>query len=102
MDQLEIDDGLAAAQPLHLLQTLGRGGKHVGEAAEGRQQLLGERLGVAARNGAGKEKLEQLVIGQRIGAGLHEARPQPLAMAEIMRLALGCRRARAIPHGPPA
>jgi hypothetical protein len=108
MDQLQIDDGLAAAQPLHRLEPLGRGRKHIGKAAKPGQELLGQRLGITPRDGTGEEKLEQLVVGERVGARLHEPGAQPLAMAEIVRwlarflgFAPGFRLAEAIPHGPP-
>jgi hypothetical protein len=48
---------------------------------------FGEGLGVAARHGAEQDEFEQLVVWERIGAGLAEASPQSLAMTEIMWLA---------------
>jgi len=47
---------------------------------------FGQRLGVASR-GTEQDHLEQLVVGKRIGAGLAEASPQSLAMAELVWLA---------------
>ena len=57
---------------------------HFGERAEAREQPLGERLGVAARDGAEQHQLEQFVVGQRLGAALAEALAQPLAMARVI------------------
>jgi len=51
------------------------------------KDCFGQGLGVAPRHGAEQDHLEQLVVGKRIGAGLAEASPQSLAMAEIGWLA---------------
>ena len=56
-----------------------------GERAECLDQLLGERLDVALRNGAEQHQFQQLVIGEGIGPGLAEALAQPFAMPVIMR-----------------
>ena len=85
-DDLEFDDR-RLAQAVDLAQPLGPRGNDFGEGAEAREQRLGERLDVAARDGAKQHQFEQFVIGQRLGAGLAEAVAQPLAMAEIMRRA---------------
>ena len=47
----------------------------LGEGAEAGDQRLGERLGVAPRRGAEQDQLEQLVVGQGVGARLAEASP---------------------------
>ena len=52
-------------------------------------QLLRQRLEVAARLGRGEQELEQLVIRQRRGAGIEQPLAQALAVAEVMRLLLG-------------
>ena len=66
-----------------------RGVQRLGEGAELGEDGFGERLGVAARHRAEQDQLKQLVVGKRIGAGVAEAPPQPLAMAEIVWLGGG-------------
>ena len=61
--------------------------ERLGELPNRARMRLGERLGVAPRHRPEQHQLQQLVIGQGVGAGVAEAPPQPLAMAEIMRLA---------------
>jgi hypothetical protein len=85
---LEIGGG-RLLDALDLFQPLRRRRQHFGERAELGDQLLGERLDVALRDGAKQHQLEQLIVGDGIGAGIAEARTQPLAMAEVMRRALG-------------
>ena len=83
LDDLEVgDDALADAVDLH--QPRRRGGEHLGEGAEAPDQLLGDRLHVAARDRAEQHELQQLVIRQGVAAHLREARPQPVAVAVVM------------------
>jgi len=41
-----------------------------GHRAEARDQRLGQRLDVAARDGAEQHQLQQFIIGERLGPGL--------------------------------
>ena len=50
------------AQPLHPLEFVGRGGHHFGEGAKAAQQVFGDGLGVAAREGGEQHQFDQLVI----------------------------------------
>ena len=75
------------AEARHLLQALLRRIQRLGEASEVGKDGFGQRLGVAPRHRAEQDELEQLVVGKRIVAGLAEASPLPLAMAEIVWLA---------------
>ena len=50
------------------------------EAAEFAQQLLGQRLGVAARDGEREQIFDQLVIVQRVRPALEQALAQAGAM----------------------
>ena len=76
----------ASPTPSHLLEArLGRV-DHLGERAEARDQPLGQLLGVAARQRAEQHELEQLVVGQRVGATLAEALAQALAVARVVRV----------------
>lgn len=86
-DQLQFgDDGLANA--LHLAQPSGRGGDDLTEGAEAVDQGFRQRLHVGAGDRAEQHQLKELVIGQRLAAGLPEAFAQPLAMAKKMRRGL--------------
>jgi hypothetical protein len=49
------------------------------------EQRLGERLYVAARQRAEEDELKELIVGERLGADLAEAQPQPLAVPVIVR-----------------
>ena len=64
-------DGLADAVDL-AEPGFGRG-KHLGETAEAGEQRLGDRLNVAAGQGLKKDQFEQLVVGDRVGAGVVKA-----------------------------
>ena len=44
-------------------------------------QLLRDRLGVAAMDGEEEHELEELVVGEAFGVGVEEALAQPIAMA---------------------
>jgi hypothetical protein len=44
-------------------------------------QLLGERLGVAAGEGEGEQIFDQLVVEQRVRPAFEQALPQPCAVA---------------------
>ncbi len=82
-DQLQVErHGLADA--LYLGQQRLRRTEDTGERAEPLDQRLGDRLGVAPRDQAKKQQLEDFVVGKRGVAQLAEAIAQPLAMAVIM------------------
>ena len=85
---LELGDG-GIAQALDLGQPGRRRDDHFGEGAEFGDQVLGQRLDVALRDGAEQHQFEQFVVADGLGAGLAEARAQPLAVAVIMRGGLG-------------
>ena len=76
----------ASPTPLTSLSRSARRIDDLGERAEALQQPLGERLGVAAGDGAEQHQLQQLVVGQRLGAAAAEALLQPLAMAGMRRV----------------
>ena len=61
------------------------GGDDAVEVAEGREQRLGERLHVDARDGVEEQELEQLVFRHRRVAAGEEARAQALAVAPVVR-----------------
>jgi hypothetical protein len=85
------------AQSAHFREALGRRRDHLGEGAEPGEQRLGQRLEIAAGDRPEQDELEQLVVGERLRAGLEEARPQPLAMSEIVRhLRAGARHLRPV------
>jgi hypothetical protein len=63
----------------------GLGRNRLGERAEAGHERLRQRLHVTARNGAKEDEFEELVVSDGAGAGLHQARPQPLAMPVIVR-----------------
>ena len=46
------------------------------------EQILGQRLDVDARNGLGQQQLEQLVIGEGLGAFLQQLLAETLPVAE--------------------
>ena len=71
----------AATHSGNLAQQMRRRAQHPRQRAEAFEQRLGDRLGVAARNQAKQQQLEQLVVGERVGAGLVEAFTQAVAMA---------------------
>jgi hypothetical protein len=77
----------ASPSPRNFLQKFFRSVHRFGKRAEPRQDRFGERLGVATRNGAKQHKLDQFVIGKRVGASVAKALPKTLAMAEIMWIA---------------
>jgi hypothetical protein len=80
---------MAASPRPYLAKPRPRRRHDLGERAELGDQRLGERLDVAARDGAEQHQLQQLVFGDGVGSAAEEAFPQPLAMAEIMRRAFG-------------
>jgi hypothetical protein len=59
------------------------------ERAEFLDQLFGERLDVALREGAEQYEFEQFVIADLIGARCAKAAAQPLAVAVVMGHCLG-------------
>ena len=88
MHDLEFGDG-GFAEALDLLEPRRRRRHHFGEGAELGDQLLGQRLDVALRDGAEQHQFEQFIVADRVAAGLAEAPAQPLAVAVIMRRRLG-------------
>ena len=104
MDQLQIDDGLAAAFPFTALSRSGEAASTSAKLPNRARSSLANGLSTP-RDGTGEEELEQLVVEERVGARLHEPGAQPLAMAEIVRwlarflgFAPGFRLAEAIPR----
>ena len=69
------------AHAVNLAQCLRIRRKHGRERSEMRDQILGQRLGIALPDGGEKEEFEQFVIGQRLRATVQQALAQPLAMA---------------------
>jgi hypothetical protein len=78
--ELELSDG-GIADALDLLQAFGGRVDDLGERAEALDQALGDRLGVAAGDGREQHQLQQLVVGERLGAAGDEALLQALAVA---------------------
>ena len=62
---------------------------HLGERPEPGHQRLGERLEIPPRDRAEQHELEQLVVGERLGAAGEEALAQPPAVSEIVRIGPG-------------
>ena len=85
---LELGDG-GVAQALDLGEPGLWRGDYLGERTEFGDQLLGQRLDVALRDGAERHQFEQLVVAHRLGAGFAEAGAQSFAVAVIMRRSLG-------------
>ena len=66
-----------------------------------RDQILGQRLGIALPDGGEEEEFEQFVIGQRLRATVQQALAQPLTMASASLRRRFFRIARQpIPHAP--
>ena len=84
LDDLQVGATLSPI-PSTSMRRAGGGGEHLGEGAEAAQQLLGDRLDVAARDRAEQHELQQLVIGQRVAADLGEAGAQAVAVAVVVR-----------------
>ena len=84
LHDLELGHG-GVADIIDFLEPGGRRGDHFGEGAEFLQQHLGERLDVAAGNGAKQQQFEQFIIGQSLGAALQESLAQPFAVAGVER-----------------
>ena len=80
-----------AASPSPLISASRAAGAAITSANEPkrRDQLLGERLDVALRDGAEQQQFEQFVVGDGVRAGIAEALAQPFAMAVIVRRGLG-------------
>ena len=100
LDDLQRGDRVLAQ--LFFPQPLDGRGDDIAERPEAVDEALGQRLGVHARDRHEQEKLEQLVIGERVAPAVHEALAQSLAMAKIVRKVvaprfgqLRCRGARA-------
>src|SRR5262249_28601106 len=83
LDHLEFGDG-CIAQPVNLGKPRPWRCNHFAERAEPRDERLRQRFDVPARQRAKQNKLEKLVLAERIAAGLTKPRTQPLAMAVIM------------------
>jgi len=83
-NQFQIKSG-GRTDPLDRLQFLEGGAEHGGQAAETGQEVLGERLDLAARQAAGQNQFEKLVVRQRLEADRGPL-AQPLAMADLVRL----------------
>ena len=77
----------ASPTPLTSVSSVGGAPKTPRKRTETLDQRLGDRLGVAPRDQAEKQQLEDFVVGKRSVAELAEAVTQPLAMAVIMLLA---------------
>ena len=67
----------------------GLGGEDVAQGAEAVEQPLGQRLGVDALDRIEEQQLQQLVVGQQLGAGFQHPLAHAAAMAVIVRLRLG-------------
>jgi hypothetical protein len=68
--------------------------QHAAEAAITGKQLLRERLGVFDVNAEEQQELEQLVVGERLRAGLQQARSQAIAVTGVLRLLAQLRKGR--------
>ena len=85
LHDLEFGDG-GLAEALDFAQAASSGGMdRFGERAKGLDQRLGQRLDVAARDGAEQHHFEQFVVAQRVCSRLAKALAQTFAMAVIMR-----------------
>jgi len=69
----------------HGLELLHRGRQHARHAAEADQQRFGQRLDLAAREGAEQEQLEQFVVRQGVQP-LQRPLAQAFAMAQVVGL----------------
>jgi hypothetical protein len=69
--------------PVNLLQMDHRSVHHRRKTAEPRQELLGERLHVTARDGIGEQELDDLVIVKPVESALLKTLTQALAMAVV-------------------
>jgi hypothetical protein len=72
------------AQLRELGKKPGIGADHAAQAAEACEQGFGERLGVLDVDAVEQQQLQELVVGQRLGAGLEKAGAQALAMAVVV------------------
>ena len=90
LDDLEFGDR-GFAHPVDFGEPRRFGGDRLGERAETLDQRLGERLDVAPRDGAKQHQLDQLVIGDGLGAGLQQALAQARAMSVVMGIRLAGR-----------
>ena len=75
----------AFAQAFDFGEPFARRREGLGEGAECGEQLLGERLQIAPRQGAEQHELEQFVVGHRLAARVAETLAQSLAVAMIVR-----------------
>src|SRR5690606_39405979 len=71
---------------LHLAQKMFGRAQHLCQGSEPGQQGLGHGLCVRARNEPEQQKLEKFIVGQSFVAGGGKPLPQPVAMAQIVRL----------------
>ena len=80
----ELGDG-GVADAFDLRQSRVRRGDYFCERTELRDQVLGQRFDVPLRDGTEQHQLKQFVVADRLGAGLTKPRPQPPAVAMVMR-----------------
>ena len=79
MDNLDFNRD-SVANACDLLQAIGLRRKHFGETAETPDQVLGDRLHIAAPQGARQHKLQKLVIIEAVYPRANETGAQALAM----------------------
>src|SRR6266852_988549 len=84
LDHLEFRDS-GITEPVDLGKTRPWRRDHLAERAESRDERLRKRLDVPAGQRAKQHKLEKLIVGDRIAAGLSETLAQALPMAVVMR-----------------
>src|SRR6516162_6985333 len=99
LHDLELGDG-GPSQTIDVLEPLHWRRDHLGEGAEGGEQVLCKRLHVALRDGAKQDELEHFVIADRLASGREKSLPQAATMAVVMRRLVGgrCRRFVAAGH----
>ncbi len=81
--QLEVERRLGP-DPAHGAEVFHRGRERRAQRAEAGEQVLGQRLDVAARERAEQQQLQRLVVGQGREARVQRPLAQPLAMAEVV------------------
>jgi hypothetical protein len=84
--QLEFgDDGVSDAG--NLCQALARRVQYLREGAEAGNQVLGQRLGVLALEGAKEDEFQQLIVVQGLASVVSEALAKPFAVTDECSLA---------------
>lgn len=83
-DQLEIE-GNGLADTVYLLQQPDRCAENAGKRSETTDERLGDRLGILAWDQPKQQHFQDFVVRKRRVTVLAIARPQPIAMAVIMR-----------------